>query len=812
MHPIGKPEIQHQPFINFSAVLPFRIDGRDRSAQGKVCRWISLLCLVLIQFIGQPAAAQTGVVHIGNNDSYVLSRSFTYIEDAGAKLTLDDVLAPQVQAVFKPVKQGATATNFGTTNSAIWLRVQVRTDYNAPRRWLMELAYPPLDRLDLYVSNRLGLFDHQSGGDSLPFPARAVPHRSHVQPIDLEPGRESTMYLRVASQGAVSAPVTLWQPAALWQSDQTAYLVFGLYFGLLIGLLAYNLLLFLSVRDNAYLIYVAFIGCIGLSQGANTGLGGQFLWPDSLWWNGIAINTAHAASGIFGFLFVRSFLHTRSKMPKLDLWIKGQLALWFAALVASLVLPYKVAAVMVTWLAVLCVVTIVVAAAMSIRRRHPGAQSFALAWFAFLFGVAVQVMHNNGLLPSNAITVDALLIGSALEMVLLSFALAGRINTTRQEKEAAQAQVTSEQAMVQALQQSQDRYLSVIEHVAEGMVVVQHERIVFVNFRATEILEATKAKIIEEGVFSRVHADDRAALAQHVRRRLDGFEVAQLSEVRLELANQKMKWLEFGDNSVPWDGGQGFLIFFIDVTQRHNAEIVTRAAHERQQELNDLRSRFVAMTSHEFRTPLAAILSAQDLLKRFSDRLPEDQRMELLGMIESGVHRMTGMLERVLLLGQADAHMLEFKPRKLDLVALCKNLVDEAKRLQPHSHCNTALEFISESPDGLYDEKLLRHIFSNLLSNAIKYSPVGGAVRLKVYSQGAQTVFEVSDEGIGIPADEIDHLFESFHRASNVGDIQGTGLGLAIVKQSVDLHSGTIEASSSLGQGTLFIVRLGLAG
>lgn len=785
--------------------------GRDRSIRGKLCRWLGLLSLLFMQLNGQYAIAQADVVAIGNNGSYALSRSFTYIEDTGATLTLDDVLAPGVQAAFKPVKQGANATNFGTTNSAIWLRVKVRTGDNAPRRWLMELAYPPLDRLDLYVSNRLGLFDHQSGGDSLPVRARVVAHRSHVQPIDLEPGHESTLYLRVASQGAVSAPVTLWQPAALWQSDQTAYLIFGLYFGLLIGLLAYNLLLFLSVRDNAYLIYVTFIGCIGLSQAANTGLGGQFLWPDSLWWNGIAINAAHSASGIFGFLFVRSFLHTGSKVPKLDLWIKGQLALWFSALVASLVLPYKVAALMVTWLAILCVLTIVLAAAMSIRRRHPGAQSFALAWFAFLFGVVVQVMHNNGLLPSNAITVDALLIGSALEMVLLSFALAGRINTTRQEKEAAQAQVTSEQAMVQALQQSQERYLSVIEHLAEGMVVIQSDRIVFVNFRATEILEATKAEIIEGGFLSRIHAEDRVALADHVRRRLAGFEVAQLREVRLDLGQQSTKWLEFGDNTVPWDGGHGLLIFFVDVTQRHNAEMVTRAALDRQHELNELRSRFVAMTSHEFRTPLATILSAQGLLKRFSDRLPEDQKQELLGMIESGVNRMTGMLERVLLLGQAEAHMLEFKPCKLDLVALCQSLIDDSKRLHPESQCNIVMEFLSESLGGLYDENLLRHIFSNLLSNAIKYSPVGGNVRLKILSQGQQTVFEVSDEGIGIPAEEIDHLFESFHRASNVGDIQGTGLGLAIVKLSVDLHGGTVEARSRLGHGTRFTVRLGVA-
>ena len=109
---------------------------------------------------------------------------------------------------------------------------------------------------------------------------------------------------------------------------------------------------------------------------------------------------------------------------------------------------------------------------------------------------------------------------------------------------------------------------------------------------------------------------------------------------------------------------------------------------------------------------------------------------------------------------------------------------------------------------GQYDEKLLRHIFGNLLSNAIKYSPSGGEVRLKVVRRGTETEIEVSDHGIGIPADEIGHLFESFHRASNVGAISGTGLGLAIVKQSVALHGGSIELKSVVGKGTTFTITL----
>ena len=770
--------------------------------------WVWQWLMVLLQLGAVCAHAQNGAIMIGSQSSYVLSRSFTMLDDPSAALTLNDILQTDTLARFKPVGQGAASTNFGSTNSAVWLRVELQSGPGTPAHWLLEVDNPPLDQVDVYLSNVRGGYDHQAGGDSLPFTDRVIPHRNQVKPVDISPGTSSTLFLRVASQGTVSAPVTLWQPAALWQHDQRSYSIFSLYFGLLVGLLVYNLLLFLSVRDHAYLIYVFFVAFIGLSQAANSGLGAQYLWPQATWWNNNSINVAYCASGTFGVMFARSFLASRRKMPTLDRWMRVLMALWVAAIFTALFLPYKVASSTETWLALITVLTVVLAGGESIRRRHPGAQYFAYAWAALLTGVLTQTLHNYGLLPSNPFTANAILIGSALEMVLLSFALADRINVVRREKEMAQAQIVSEQAMVHALRQSQQHYLAVIEHLGEGMVVVQDQRIVFVNARATEILETSKEMIVAEGMAHRLQPDDRAAMGERARRRLARLDVPERCQVRLERAGKPVKWLECGETLVPWDGGQGLLIFFLDVTQRHQAEQDIRTTLDRQQELNDLRSRFVAMTSHEFRTPLASILSSQDLLKHYSDRLPENEKLELLAIIESGVHRMTRMLDRVLLLGKAEAHMLEFKPRLIDLKALCNDLVLEARNQQPNNNCQLVFDFAARFDTGWFDDKLLRHIFSNLLSNAIKYSPDGGAVRIRVFTQASETVFEVSDQGIGIPAEEIGHLFESFHRASNVGDIHGTGLGLAIVKNAVDLHGGTIQVTDNDGQGTRFTVRL----
>ncbi|MBW8721614.1 MAG: hypothetical protein JF626_06940, partial [Polaromonas sp.] len=421
-----------------------------------------------------PEADPSGELAIGNEGSYALSRSFSYLEDAGGELALADVLKPDVRSRFQPVPQTGSSTNFGLTSSAIWLRVTLRTAPSAPADWMLELAYPPLDRLELYAPDGKGGFTRQVGGDLLPFAARAVVHRNHVMPVRLKPGAANDLYLRVTSGGTVSAPVKLWQPAALWAHDQAEYATISLYFGLLIGLLLYNLLLFFSVRDRAYLIYVAFVACMAMAQAALTGFGAQFLWPELLWWNSVSPPAGMAATAVFGLLFARSFLSSALKMPPLDRLMLTLVAGWLLTLLAALTLPYVVSSLMVTVLAVFSVITLVVVGLLSLRSGHPGAKYFLAAWALLLVGVVTLALHNTGVLPSNALTANSLLIGSALEMVVLSFALADRINVTRREKEQAQARTMAEHAMVQALSASQENFRTQLkerEMILENSIV-----------------------------------------------------------------------------------------------------------------------------------------------------------------------------------------------------------------------------------------------------------------------------------------------------------------------------------------------------
>jgi len=243
--------------------------------------------------------------------------------------------------------------------------------------------------------------------------------------------------------------------------------------------------------------------------------------------------------------------------------------------------------------------------------------------------------------------------------------------------------------------------------------------------------------------------------------------------------------------------------------QAQDERVQADLALSKQMEVNALKSTFVAMTSHEFRTPLTSILSSEELLRHYADRLPAGERDALFVNIETAVRRMIAMLDKMLIIGRADADLLEFKPVATDLAKLCRALLDETHSANGNTDAARLVLRMDEADEiALVDEKLLRHSLGNLLSNAVKYSPEGGEVALVVLRRSGVIVFEVTDQGIGIPAADLPRLFESFHRASNVGSIGGTGLGLAIVKRAVECHGGSIDVHSQPGRGTRFCVTI----
>jgi signal transduction histidine kinase len=246
----------------------------------------------------------------------------------------------------------------------------------------------------------------------------------------------------------------------------------------------------------------------------------------------------------------------------------------------------------------------------------------------------------------------------------------------------------------------------------------------------------------------------------------------------------------------------------ISFTEITNKNVEIEQALVKEKELGELKSRFVSITSHEFRTPLTAILSSAELVEDYGAIWHEEKKIYHLQRIQTQVKHMTSLLNDVLVMGKAEAGKLEYQPTSIDLFQWCRSLVEEIQLItKTHTivfHSQGKAEIVQ------MDEKLLRHIFTNLLSNAIKYSPTATEVHFDLLWEPNQILFQVRDRGIGIPVSDRQNLFDSFHRATNVGNIAGTGLGLAIVKKAVETHQGQIWFETQVGMGTKFIVAIPL--
>ena len=277
----------------------------------------------------------------------------------------------------------------------------------------------------------------------------------------------------------------------------------------------------------------------------------------------------------------------------------------------------------------------------------------------------------------------------------------------------------------------------------------------------------------------------------------------------LLLPDKTQAWLD--TSKVPLHDVEGNVVgilgTFEDITERKQYEIEIVNALKKEKELGELKSRFVSMASHEFRTPLSAILSSAELLERYGHTWTDLERGKLLYQIQSSANRMTHMLDDILLIGQAEAGKLEFNLVPLDLEKFCWDLIEEIQIGTANRHSFMFIPHQLRTPVHL-DEKLLRLILINLFSNAAKYSLEGSIIRFDLTCRQKDVVFRVEDKGIGIAPKDQPQLFEPFYRGSNVSSISGTGLGLAIVKRAVALHNGSIAIKSEVGVGSSFIVTI----
>ena len=390
----------------------------------------------LIFMLGLLPALASAVEFDQDTRRLPLGRVMAVLEDPGRDASISDVLA--LDAAGRFVDHQSDVLNAGYSRSAFWLRVdlRLRPSQSAHRsRWWLELAYPPLDRLDLYLPDEQGNYRlAQQSGDALPFGLRQIRQRNHLFELHLLPEQTQRIYIRLESEGSIQAPLTLWAPAAYLEEQSAHIYILAIIYGVLLVMLVYNLFIYLSVRDRSYLYYILYIGSFGLYQVSVNGLGVQYLWPNSPWWANASTPFLIGAAGLFGSQFARSFLHTREHSLWVDRTLMVVMAIGVITMAMAFTSSYALSLRLATLLALLFILVVFLAGSLAWYRGMRVARYFMTAWTAFLVGGLINTLMVLGYLPHSFFTMYAGQIGSAVEVALLSLALADRINAMREER------------------------------------------------------------------------------------------------------------------------------------------------------------------------------------------------------------------------------------------------------------------------------------------------------------------------------------------------------------------------------------------
>lgn len=347
------------------------------------------------------------------------------LEDPDRSLTIGDVRGEDVAGRFAPVGRAA---NYGFSRSAWWMRFGLRNTTDQPMRVVLRQDYPLMDRIEWWVDDAGGTVEQGVTGDLLPFRQRPIEHQDFLIPIVLEPGRDYTTYLRFTSEGSVNIGLTLYSTDALLPAVAREQLAYGAFYGSFVLLAISSLLLYLMVRDRAFLYYFLYVVTYGTYMAAYHGLTYQLLWPDSPGFASFSQLALLALSLILLLQFSREMLETRTVAPRLDRGVRLLQFLTFLCLLGAPVLPYHAVIVPIAVLTLAIVVYLLLLGARSAWAGIASARYYLMALGVFLIGVVVYMLKTFGWIPHNVITQHGFQLGSLSEFVLLSVALSHRIS------------------------------------------------------------------------------------------------------------------------------------------------------------------------------------------------------------------------------------------------------------------------------------------------------------------------------------------------------------------------------------------------
>jgi signal transduction histidine kinase len=732
-----------------------------------------------------------------------LTGYFDVLKDPSQQFNLYDVQKKERESQWQESRSQDTSLNFGFTHSAYWLRLTLSNPSFESIQTQLQITYPRLSLVDFYQVGAEGVVSKIETGAVRQFSARPHPNRHFVFPIDVPATSVQTIYLRIQSATAVVVPAKLWTLSTLRLHETYDYAIQTWYFGIVTAMVVFNLLLFFALRDRMYFAYVLFAICMALTIASMNGLSKQFLWPDATWWADAASYTGLALSQVTFLFFMRIMLRTQSMIPRLDKLLLVS-ALMVLVVAATLMFSLERFAMIAAILLALNTVVVFSVGVYAAWQRQRMAYYFVLAYVVLTVGSVITALHANNLMPTSVWTVYSLQAGSVIEMLLLALALADRLNQAR--KEQAHAQTV-------ALQAQNDMLL------AKEQAVRAHSEVMLAQAR-----EQTQQALHE--TLQAQHALAEAQLQQNDKMASLGQLIAGVThEINTPIGAIKSSGASIADalsdalNQLP------VLLQQLDSSSRALLLDMLQHVHRPKN----------LMSSREER---AIVKAATEKIEAAGIEQPRQKAVVLTNLnahhqVETYLPLLQHPLSEDILLTANNVAIAVSSARNINLaVERVTKIVLALKSFSRFNH--TAEKTLAQLADGIetvltiyqaqtkHGVEIVRNyediapllclpdeliqVWTNLIHNALQAMNHAGTLTIGIRQDQNQAVVTIGDTGCGIPAENINKIFEVFFTTKAAG--VGSGLGLDIVRKIIDKHQGRIEVQSEVGVGTVFSVYL----
>jgi signal transduction histidine kinase len=703
-----------------------------------------LLVLLLIVFAGK-SSAETAHYKSG---SLIIGKYLEIYEDKAGTLTL-----PEIRKVQGFVKSTDEVPNIGLSQSTFWIRFSIRNS-SASEMLYLELAQSSIHSCELYEISgnnvRKEIYDKSDK-----FNRRAIKHQNLVFRLNLAPNQEHSYYLKVKGSNQVILPLLVRDREVFFETAQIGETINGIFCGIIVVMVLYNIFIYFSTRDKSYLFYVLYVLSIGLAQTTLSGYAFKYLWPNAPGFNSVAAIYFSGVAGVSVIFFLKHFLQLKENWPRATSVVPVIVVLYSISTLLNMtgfqLLSFRVVDFTGAFGALCC---LVISIKLSIKGYRP-AKLFLLGWSIFLLGLFLFILRNVNVLPYNVYTTYTMQFGSIIEVVLLSIALADKINIFKKEREESQAQALRISKENEKIIMEQNVFLekSVNERTAELQFANQD-----LNLALTRLKDAQTQLI-------------------------DSEKMASLGQLTAGIAHEINNPINFVSSNIkPLRRDIDDVLEILDSYENiQNVESIA----DLQAKMNEIEQLKAELDLDYIKTELDTLLKG----------------------MEDGANRTVEIVKGLKIFSRID---------ELDLNIVNINEGIESTLIILNYQMGNAIKLVKDLGNlpsiECYAGKL-NQVFMNILTNSIyallkeNQENKTPTIWVKTWLSDPENItISMRDNGPGMTQEVRAKIFEPFFTTKQVGD--GTGLGLSIVFKIIEVHSGTIQVNTEVGQGTEFLITL----